>query len=572
MDEQYFEMQRRARMYLEREHDPVFREDVEQVIAADDREGLIDRFYQDLSFGTAGMRGIIGGGTNRVNPMTVSTVTEGLARYIKDAGGDLVVIAYDSRRYSQLFAQTAASVLCAHNIHVQMFPELRPVPMLSFAVRHLGACAGIVITASHNPAGYNGYKVYWSDGGQVTPPHDVSIVRRVKEVRAEHMEIPSLALEEAADAGLYSLVDSGVDEAYFTMVQSAAVRKHLFSEHPAVVVYTPLHGSGRMPVERILTDLHAQVITVVEQAEPDGNFPTVVNPNPEDHKAMALAVDLAIARKADLVLGTDPDGDRLGIAVPTDGGKREYRLLTGNQIAVLLADYILTARQVAGTPVTVKSLVTTDLVRKVTEARGGRCVDVLTGFKYIAEVMEQLEGSDDVFVLGAEESYGYLVETDVRDKDAVSAAVMAVEMACWEQSRDRTLLDRLEELWDEFGYHEERVLSRSLPGQLGQRQIVKLMEHFRSTVMDSLGPFEVTQRIDLLSKDSGFPKTNMLIYRLAGGGSFMLRPSGTEPKIKSYLFAVSKAGDPADRIRAAAEELDAMEVYFDQQLSLVREL
>ncbi len=566
---------KRAQEYVQRETHGFFRSDVLSAINREDIEGLTDRFYQELTFGTAGMRGVIGGGSNRMNPLAVARVTEGLGRYITGHQEDaLVVIAYDTRNFSRLFAETAAQVLCRAGLTVQMFADVAPVPILSFAVRHLGAQAGITITASHNPSEYNGYKVYWADGAQVTPPHDEGIVTEVEAVRESGEPVEGMPLKEAEALGRFSWVDQQLHEDYYAMVRSVSIRPELFSrrESTLTVVFTPLHGTGLHPVERVLRDLGVSVITVDEQRDPDGNFPTVKNPNPEDPDAMSLALTYGVSNGADIILGTDPDGDRLGIAVPTTPDKTGYRLLTGNQIAVLLCDYICSGRRESGMDqlVTVKSIVTTDLMEKITEHYGGRCVNVLTGFKYIAQVIEQLAFSEEHFVFGAEESYGYLVEQDVRDKDAVSAAAMAVEMAQYHLKRGVSLLQHLEELYGQFGYHQERVLSRTLPGQKGQQQISRLMDHFRMDVTDGVAGSRVVSRMDLLQEGTGLPKTNMLIYRLEEARSFILRPSGTEPKIKCYLFCSSGEKDLTAARREVMRLLDRYEEFFDDQLSLIR--
>ncbi len=558
--------------YLEREEHAAFRTELQQAQEQGDAQDLRDRFYRELAFGTAGMRGVIGGGTNRMNPLVVSTVTQGLANYLKAAEGEgLVIIAYDSRQYSPLFAETAARVLCANGIPVAMFSELRPVPMLSFTVRYLRAQAGIVVTASHNPAEYNGYKVYWSDGSQVTAPHDEAIVREVEKVRKSSRNVPVMELEEAEAQGLFSWIGSEVEESYYRMVKSLTVRPELFKENPPSVVFTPLHGAGREPVLRVLGDRGIPVTEVKEQSEPDGKFPTVENPNPEDPQAMELALAYARKHKADIVLGTDPDADRLGMAVPADSRKEDYQLLTGNQIAVLLCDYLYAAAAEKGfggrTPVSIKSIVTTDLIRSITESYGGRCADVLTGFKHIAQVMKSLEPSDNEFFLfAAEESYGYLVENEVRDKDAVSAAAAAVEMAQYHRSRGVSLQERLEEIWKTFGYYEEQVISKSLPGEKGQQQIASLMEYFRKEVHSLIAGDPVVSRLDLLADDSDLPRANMLIYRLEGERSFMLRPSGTEPKVKCYLFGRSSETPLEKAQEQVREVLQKYEAFFEEVL------
>ncbi|MCF7945436.1 MAG: phospho-sugar mutase [Spirochaetia bacterium] len=573
----------RASYYISMEHNDWFKNDVMTVINKDDADGLNDRFYTTLAFGTAGMRGIIGGGTNRINPYMIRRITQGLANYINEFTGNnendgesgSVAAAFDSRNYSDVFAQEAAQVLCANGIHVHLYPELRPVPMLSFAVRKLGATAGITITASHNPAEYNGYKVYWSDGGQVTPPHDDGIVEKVSIL--DDSEIRVMDLKEAAKKGLFSYIKEDIDEAYFTMVKNLSLRPELFDTYAETVkiVYTPLHGSGLMPVERIFSDMGIELEIVAQQKEPDGNFPTVENPNPEDGQAMHLALELAREKKADIVMGTDPDSDRLGIAVPVNKSKENYTLLTGNQIAALLCDYLYRSSKEKGlldsSCRTLKSIVTTELVKKITESYGGQCEDVLTGFKYIAEKMRAYENTGETYIFGAEESYGYLAERDVRDKDAVSAAFLAAEMTFYYTSLGISLLDRLEQLWNTFGYHEEKTLSYKFPGQSGQDIIKGIMKEFRDSVSDTIAGDPITEKTDLLKGDNNFPEADVLIYRLEGGKSFILRPSGTEPKIKCYIFAVSEEDNLESSKKAASETITAYTAFFEDIIASVKQ-
>jgi phosphoglucomutase len=405
------EIIKRAQEYVSREQSESFRSEVEKLLAAGRQDELTDRFYKDLEFGTGGLRGVIGGGINRMNPFVVSRATEGLARYV-DRNGDRIdgqlraVIAHDSRRYSDVFALQAALVFATHGIRTYLFSSLRPTPELSFAVRHLGASVGVVITASHNPPEYNGYKVYWSDGAQIVAPHDKAIIEEVTSVSEVKT---SITKEEALEKGLLVYVDTEIDDAFVAMVKRQSVRPELLAEKGSTlkVVYTPLHGTGAMMVERVLGELGVTVVTVPEQREPDGEFPTVSFPNPEEASAMELALKLGAAEKADIVMGTDPDSDRLGIAVP-DGD--EYRLVTGNQLGVLLADYILSGRRDTGTlppdPVFVKTIVTTEMQRLVAEHYGARVVDTLTGFKYIAKVMRDLDEHPEKgsYVTGGEES------------------------------------------------------------------------------------------------------------------------------------------------------------------------
>ena len=489
------------------------------------------------------MRGIIGGGTNRMNSFMVSKVTQGLADYLNTASDNpSVAIAFDSRNYSDLFAKQAALVLAANGVSVFLYPTLHPVPMLSFAVRYLQTTAGIVITASHNPAPYNGYKVYWRDGGQVTPPHDFSIAERANSVKAKDIKI--ISEESARSKGLLVPVPDKVDEAYYHTALMTIRRPALVQDSAVTVVYTPLHGSGNVPVQTLMHKLGITVHVVKEQQEPDGNFPTVPLPNPEHPEAMRLAINLAREVKADIVLGTDPDADRLGIAIPTDERKKEYTLLTGNQIAVLLVDYLISADREKGLdkrPLVVKSLVTTDLVAKITERNGGRCKDVLTGFKYIAEQMTALEGpkgESEYFLFGCEESFGYLAMPAVRDKDAISSALVAVEMMSWWAKQGMSLKDRLEQIYQEYGFYTELVVSEEYEGAQGKEKMAQIMAKLRSLKEgDALAGSTISSMEDLLdTSQTRFPSSDVIIMHLENGEKVVVRPSGTEPKIKYYYF------------------------------------
>ncbi len=531
-----------AREYIASETEPVFIREVENAVELGDWEGLYDRFYTSLAFGTAGMRGVIGGGTNRINTYMVRKVTQGLADYLKASAKDpSVVIAYDSRLFSPEFALSAAKVLAANGVKVHLYDSLRPVPMLSFAVRHMKATAGIVVTASHNPSKYNGYKVYWSDGGQVTPPHDIEIAKRANAVKAADIKDGDEA--ELRSSGLLVSVPDSVDEAYYAMVHASLRRPELISSSSVKVAYTPLHGSGNKPVRHMLSSLGIECHVVKEQEEPDGRFPTVKLPNPESAEAMQKAIALGKEIKADIVLGTDPDADRLGIAIPTDPSKTDYLLLTGNQIATLLVDYLIgTAAEMKreGTPFVAKSLVTTDLVRKIVEKHGGVCKDVLTGFKYIAEEIERIERGDNpgkFFLFGCEESYGFLTVTDVHDKDAVSSSVAAVEMMCYYASKGITLQQRLDAIYTEYGYSTEVVFSNEYDGAEGKEKMKSIMANMRSLKSgDELVSRKIASVEDLMGENTGFPKADVIIIRFESGEKLVVRPSGTEPKIKYYLF------------------------------------
>ncbi|MBI9105471.1 MAG: phospho-sugar mutase [Spirochaetales bacterium] len=545
----------KAAEYLGFEENDFFRSELTEVLENGTAEELSDRFYTELSFGTGGLRGIIGGGYNRMNPYTVRKATQGLSDYIKkNVSGGSVVIAYDSRNYSDLFAREAALNLCANKIKVWLFTSLRPTPELSYAVRELGATAGIVVTASHNPPEYNGYKVYWSDGGQITPPHDAGIIEMVKNVRTPEKAMTEL---EAIRSGLLVYIDKEIDDKYVSMVKKYFLNPALVKEKGKnlKVVYTPLHGTGTMLVERILGELGIEVLTVPEQREPDGNFPTVDYPNPEEASAMRMALELGKKHGANLVLGTDPDADRLGIAVPDENG--EFVLVTGNQLGCLLGDYIFSELQKQGKmpdkPVLVKTIVTTELQRLIGNSYGAEVVDVLTGFKYIGEKMKEFESTGQNYVFGGEESYGYLVETEVRDKDAVSAAVLTAEMALVNMNRGMSLIDHLNDIYKRFGYFEEILISKTFKGQSGLEKIGGLMTRLRENSPESIGGSRVAIIRDFgrgVEKEipSGnesrieLPSSNVLQFVLDDKTIITARPSGTEPKIKFYASCRAEKG------------------------------
>ena len=533
----------KAKAYVQAETEEVFRSEVEKAIANEDYADIYDRFYTALAFGTAGMRGVIGGGTNRINTFMVRKVTQGLAEYlIGNTAAPSCTIAYDSRLYSKEFATAAAKVLAANGVKVYLYDTLHPVPMLSFAVRYLKSTAGIVVTASHNPSKYNGYKVYWSDGGQVTPPHDIGISKLANAV--EPAAIKDMCECEARKQGLIESVPADVDEAYYSMVINSLRRPEILKESKVQVAYTPLHGTGNIPVRHMLNGLGFDVAVVKEQELPDGHFPTVKLPNPESAEAMTKVIALAKEVKADIVLGTDPDADRLGIAIPTTPEKTDYLLLTGNQIATLLADYLLMTskeQKREGTPLVVKSLVTTDIIRKIAEANGGVCHDVLTGFKYIAEEIEKIDSGKAApglyYLFGCEESYGFLTVKHVHDKDAVSSCVAAVEMMAYYATQGKTLQQRLEEIYDEYGFATEVVFARDYEGAEGKVIMKNIMADLHSKkVGDKLVGRTITSVGDLLGENTGFPKADVVIFTFESGEKLVVRPSGTEPKIKYYLF------------------------------------
>ena len=563
-----------AKEYIRQEANPGFRAEVEQLLSQENWDELSDRFYTDIEFGTGGLRGVIAGGYNRMNSFVIRRATQGLASYVVKhgvAGPDGVlgaVIAHDSRHFSDEFALQAALVLCAHGIRTYLFPSLRPTPELSFAVRKLGAATGIVVTASHNPAQYNGYKVYWNDGSQVVPPHDKGIIA---EVRGVSGEIRTLDRDDAMRKGLLVYVDREIDDAFAAAVRGASLRPELIRQRgkDLKIVYTPLHGTGAVMVERVLGELGIRVLTVPEQREPDGDFPTVEFPNPEEASALKLAVELGRREHADIVMGTDPDADRIGIAVP-DGG--DFKLITGNQLGVLLADYLFATHRELGTmprrPAFVKTIVTTELQRLVAEKYGVECYDTLTGFKWIAEKMREFEAQKDgpTYVAGDEESYGYLLGTYVRDKDAVTAAVLTAEMALYHVSQGRSVVGRLNEIYQELGYFQEETISHYFPGQEGKATMERLMNLLRDQPPETLGGSAVVEVRDFQSlsarrvSDStirrieGITSSNVLQFVLEGNSTVSCRPSGTEPKIKFYA---SVAGVPTRDLAKARADVDA---------------
>jgi len=567
------QIKERAKDYIAKEKDADFRQEVEKLLAQTGEEAekeLADRFYQNLEFGTGGLRGVIGGGYNRMNTLVVKSATQGLATYLiktfpeKAAAGKLsAVIAFDSRHYSAQFAEASALIFAANGIKTYLFSSLRPTPELSFAIRHFGSDTGIVVTASHNPPQYNGYKAYWNDGSQVIPPHDVGIIDEVNNVK----DIKEISRQEALDKGLLKIIDREVDELYQAMVKTRLFRPQLIKEKAGEVkiVYTPLHGTGALHVEKVLGDLGLKVITVPEQREGDGNFPTVSFPNPEEAAALEMAIKLGAKEKADVVMATDPDADRFGVAVPNkDGG---FTLVTGNQMGVLLADYIfLSLKELGKLPknaAMVNSIVTTGMQKKVAEHYGAECFECLTGFKWIADVIrkwENGEGAAKSFVFGTEESYGYLVETEVRDKDGVSAAAMTAEMTLYWRSKGKSLLDRLDELYSICGYWQEMGISKYFKGPDGPSIMNGIMDEYRKNPPKTLGGVEITKVRDIKNGAEGLPPSDVLQFFLTDGTVVSARPSGTEPKIKFYASCRAEAGSGglAAAKAEAARKLDAI--------------
>ena len=541
------------------------RETVDELLSIqNDEKEIEDRFYTDLSFGTAGLRGVLGAGSNRMNCYVVRRATQALAKYILSTPGQAergVVIAYDSRRFSDRFARQAALVLCKMGVKVYLFESLRPVPMLSFAVRHLKAIAGIVITASHNPAQYNGYKVYWEDGGQMPPERADKILELIRQTT--YQESAPMDEDKALESGLLQIIGKDVDDAYMACVESLAISPELDREmgDKLTIVYTPLHGSGNIPVRRALADMgFTRVFVVPEQEKPDPTFHTVRVPNPEDPAAFKLALELQKKVHADLVFGTDPDCDRVGIAV-LDGEGRVHAL-SGNQIGCLLLHYILDRRRANGTlpknAAAVKSIVSTELARAICDDYGCAMVETLTGFKFIAEKIEQFtETGEHTFVFGFEESCGYLSGTEVRDKDGVNASLLIAETAAWYKKQDMTLYDALEAIYKKYGYYDSRVTSFALSGMDGLQKMGALMNDLREKVPSEFAGKRVLavrdylkgERVDTQGSVSALEqgKSNVLYYELEDGAWICVRPSGTEPKVKLYVNAMSASHEETDK-------------------------
>ena len=554
------EILKRAQEYIAAEKDERFSNEIKELIEKEDFAELEDRFYQTLEFGTGGLRGIMGGGTNRMNTLEINMATQGLANYVlkafpeKAKDGTLsAVIAYDSRLNSDVFAEATALIFAANGIKAYLFSGLRPTPELSFAIRQLKAQTGVVVTASHNPRMYNGYKAYWDDGAQVIEPHDKGIIEEVNKVS----EVKSMTKKEALASGKLVMIDKEIDDKFWDMCKAQLFRPELIKEKAKDVriVYTPLHGTGAMHVEKVLGDLGLNIITVPEQREPDGNFPTVEKPNPEEKPALTLAVELAKKEKADGVMATDPDSDRFGTAFPDKDGN--FVLLSGNQMGALLIDYILLSRKELGkmpvNPTVIRSIVTSPFGDYICKKHGVKMLECLTGFKWIAAVEANFEKDNSAsYVFGLEESYGYKVETEVMDKDGVSAAAMCAEMILYWRSQGKSLLEHLDDLYKEFGYFEDRAISQNFPGASGSETMKAMMSSMRANPPKTLGGENVVKVRDCLA-DPELPKSNVLQFYLESGTIVSARPSGTEPKIKFYINSMIPAGDGSDAWYADAK-------------------
>ena len=536
---------------------------------------IFDRFYRELEFGTGGLRGVIGAGTNRMNFYTVGKATQGLANFINKQGAAAkgVAIAFDSRRMSPEFADTAACVLAANGIKAYIFDSLRPTPELSFALRTLGCTAGIVVTASHNPPEYNGYKVYWEDGAQITAPKDAQIIGEVNAIK-DYAEIKKMTTEEAKAAGLYEVIGKEIDDKYMEALKKLVLHPEAIKQMASSlkIVYTPLHGTGNVPVRRVLKELGFEQVTVVpEQELPDGNFPTVSYPNPEDKKAFALALDLAKKIDADLVLATDPDADRLGVyAKDTKTG--EYKVFTGNMSGMLICEYEMSQKKALGilpeNGALVTTIVSSNMAQAVAKEYGMKFIECLTGFKYIGEQIKFFEQSgSNEYVFGFEESYGCLVGTHARDKDAVVAVMALCEAAAYYKTQGITLWDQMLNIYNKYGYYKEDLFTMTFKGADGAKKMQDMMDAYRKNTPKQVGAYKVLRLRDYKNDvitdlatgetvPTGLPKSNVLYFELENDAWFCVRPSGTEPKIKFY--AGIKGNSLDDSAKKLGELMEAI--------------
>lgn len=524
-----------------------------------DEKEIEDRFYKDLEFGTGGLRGVIGLGTNRMNIHTIGKTTEGLSRYLIETYGSGIsaAIAYDCRIMSEEFAKAAAANLCANGITVNLFGTLHPTPMLSYAVRELKCKAGIVITASHNPKNYNGYKVYGEDGGQVTDKIANKILGYINDVD-DFSKVKRMDIKEAENRKFLNIIGEDIDKPYIERVKQMVIRKDMVSSYGKNlnIIYTPLHGTGNVPVRRALKELgYENVFIVKDQEYPDGNFPTAACPNPEDPKVFKLALDLAKELKPDIIFGTDPDCDRIGIIVKDDDNN--YRALTGNQVGILLTEYILSSlKEIKILPVNgviIKTIVTTEMVRDIAKEYNVELIDVLTGFKYIGEKIKEFEQSGDKkFIFGFEESYGYLAGDFVRDKDAVITSTLICEMALYYKMKGINIYEALTNLYKKYGFYKESIVSIELKGREGCEEMATILEYLRHSMKRTLGGVKIIKKLDYklsiekdlvnITEDTiQLPKSNVLKFVMEDKSWFVVRPSGTEPKIKLYFSVIGNS-------------------------------
>lgn len=538
-------IQNKVQAWLQGNYDAETKAEMNRLLKENPDE-LTEAFYKNLEFGTGGLRGIMGVGTNRMNKYTVGMATQGFANYLRKTYPQKqikVVIAHDSRNNSRFFAETTANVFAANNIHVFLFESLRPTPELSFAIRYLHCDGGVVCTASHNPKEYNGYKAYWNDGGQLVPPHDKNVIAEVEAIQN---------IDDVKWSGgekNIQLIGKEIDDAYIEMVKGLSVYPEVIAKQKDLkIVYTPLHGSGIMLVPTVLQTFGFNNVTIVkEQEQPDGNFPTVVYPNPEESEAMTLGLKKAKEIDADILLGTDPDSDRVGIAIKNQ--KAEWQLMNGNQTAVLAFAYLIEARKAKGiaqpNDMVIKTIVTTELIDEIAKKNDVACYNVLTGFKWIAELIKEKEGKEN-YIIGGEESFGLMIGDKVRDKDAVSAVALLCEMAAFEKNKQRSLFDKLIELYVQYGFYLEKLISLTKKGMRGQEEIAEMMQAYRTQPPQTIHQSRVVQILDYQTQQGKnmltgetwsihLPKSNVLQFILEDGSKISARPSGTEPKIKFYF-------------------------------------
>jgi phosphoglucomutase len=557
-------IQDKVNTWLNGNFDQATKDDIIRLQKENPKE-LGESFYRNLEFGTGGLRGIMGVGTNRMNKYTVGMSTQGFANYMKKklSGEIKVAIAHDSRNNSRFFAETVANIFAANGIKVFLFESLRPTPELSFAIRHLKCQGGVVCTASHNPKEYNGYKAYWNDGGQLVPPHDSDVIKEVDKIASVD------EVKWSGGEANITLIGSDIDDAYIDMVKSLSVYPEVIAkQHDLKIVYTPIHGTGIKLVPEVLKRFGFTNVTIVdEQAVPDGNFPTVVYPNPEESEAMSIGLKKAKALNADILLGTDPDADRVGIAIKDHKGN--WVLVNGNQTAVLACNYMIEARKAKGiaqpNDMVIKTIVTTELIDKIAGANGVACYNVLTGFKWIAELIKEKEGKEN-YIVGGEESYGLMIGSKIRDKDAISAVALLCEMAAYEKNKGRSLFDKLIDLYIQYGFYKESLISITKKGMDGQQQIAEMMEGYRSKPPKTINGVAVAQLLDYELKtgkniqtgetwEIQLPKSNVLQFVLTDGSKISARPSGTEPKIKFYFSVNTKLNSVAE-FETVQNELD----------------
>ncbi len=537
------------KVYQEWINSPYFDEEVKEELLRikEDEKEIEDRFYKDLEFGTGGLRGIIGAGTNRVNKYTIRRATFGLAKYIIEKTGEEgkkrgVVIAHDCRHKSKEFSMESAKTLAACGIKAYLFDELKPTPQLSFAVRHLNAMGGIVVTASHNPPEYNGYKVYWEDGGQVVPSIADKIIEKVNEIK-DYSAIPAIEEKEGIEKGLIHFLGEEIDTAFVEAVKKQSIRKDILDQvgEDFKIVFTPLHGTGNKPVRRVLSEIGLKNVFIVEKQEkPDPNFSTVSYPNPEEREAFTLAIDLAKKEDAHLIIGTDPDCDRVGAVVKNKEG--EYVVLTGNQTGALLLDYILgnlkKENKLPQDGIIIKTIVTSEIGDALAKYYGVDSMNTLTGFKFIGEKIKEFEeNKEKTFLFGYEESYGYLAGTHARDKDAVVASMLIAEMGAYYYSKGMSLYEGLLDLYKKIGYYKDDLKSITIKGKEGLEKIENMMKYFRENPPKTINEIKIKEIKDYKEGIENLPKSNVLLFKLEDESWFAIRPSGTEPKIKFYFSA-----------------------------------